>query len=102
MSGWKKDPDDTADFWFDWGSDDITDPKDRFLPAGLTISGAVVDVPTGLTHVEDDFTSKVVRVRVSGGGAVGQKYDIGCLITVSDGQVFEQTQRLEIKERKST
>jgi hypothetical protein len=97
---WKKDPDDIEDFWFDWGSDEIA-KEDRFLPAGLTIASAVVDVPTGLTHVLDDFTSKVVRVRVSGGGAVGQKYDIGCLITTSDGQVFEQTQRLEIKERKS-
>lgn len=96
----KKDPVDEADFWFDWGSDAI-DPLDRFLPAGEVIAGAVVSVPVGLTYVEDDFTSKVVRVRISGGD-VGEKFVLGCTITTSNGEVFKQEQKLEIKERISS
>lgn len=93
-----KDPNDIADYWFDWGSEAIVDPTKRFLPNGETISAATVTVATGLTKVEDEFTDKTVRVRLSG-GTVGS-YDINCLITTNFGQEFESTKGLKVAERK--
>lgn len=93
-----KDPNDIADYWFDWGSTGIVDPTKRFLPEGETIADATVTVATGLTKVESDFTDKTVRVRLSGGTA--GSYDIDCLITTSLGQEFESTKGLRVAERK--
>lgn len=96
-----KDPNDIADYWFDWND---------FLPTLETITDAVVTIPAEvdqpipeapydfLAEVSQSFTSKTVRIRLSGGIAtVG--YLINCLITTSDDQVFEDTKTLQIKER---
>ena len=98
MAGWSaKDPNDVADHYFDWGSTDLKS-EDRFLPDLETITAATVTVPAGLTNEGDDFTDKVVRVRLSGGTA-GTSYSIDCLITTSTGQQFEVTRTLQVKER---
>lgn len=84
-----KDPNDIADYWFDW-----TD----FLPESEAITAATVTVPTGLTGVSNSFEDKKVRVRLSG-GTVDTSYDIDCLITTDAGQTFEITKTLLVKER---
>lgn len=106
-----KDPADTADYWFDWGSD-LLAAADRFLPDELTIADALVTIPAEedqpdppetspydyLTKVAWSFTTKAVRVRLSG-GIDATTYNIDCLITLSDGQIFELTKKLPVKER---
>lgn len=84
-----KDPEDIADYWFDWSA---------FLDTTETITAATVVVPTGLTSLVNDFTDKTVRVRLSG-GTVGDKYPIDCLITTDGGQEFDITKTLTVKER---
>lgn len=84
-----KDPNDIADYWFDW-----TD----FLPDTETITAATVTVPTGLTGLSNSFEDKRVRVRLSG-GTVDTDYAIDCLITTDAGQTFEITKTLQVKER---
>jgi hypothetical protein len=70
---WKrKDPSDIADYWFDWGSDAFS-VSDRFLSEDMTIVAHSVT-----------------------------EYPIDCLITTSDGQVFEQTKLLPVEERAQT
>lgn len=83
-----KDPNDIADYWFDWS---------QFLIESENITAATVTVPAGLTGVAQDFTDKVVRIRLSG-GTLG-KYAVDCLITTDAGQKFEITKTLEVKER---
>jgi hypothetical protein len=87
-----KDPSDIADYFFDWT---------EFLPEGEIITEATVTVPTGVTGVIDDFTDKMVRVRLSGGTA-DENYPIDCLISTDAGQVFEMTSTLKVKERVKT
>lgn len=101
LSKWSsKDPADIADYWFDWAD---------FLPT-LTISDATVSIPSlveqpeptapygYLTEVTQEYNDKTVRIRLAGGIA-GVGYPITCLITTSDGQVFEDTKTLQVKER---
>src|SRR4051812_26156251 len=98
VAKWKqKDPNDVADYWFDWGSDAQTESI-QFLPADETISAHTVTVPAGLTSLADSHTDKTVRVRLSGGTAETD-YLITCLITTSTGQVFESTKTLKVRER---
>jgi hypothetical protein len=90
-----KDPADIADYFFDWT---------EFLPEGEIITEATVTVPTGVIGVIDDIdpdTSRIVRVRLSGGTA-DENYPIDCLITTDAGQAFEMTSVLKVKERIKT
>jgi len=111
-SGWDpKDPNDVADYWFDWGSDAI-DEEDRFLPAEESITTSVLEVPAEadqpvpdpdsgyeiLTKVDESNTEKVVRIRVAGGIAP-ENYPITNTITTVTGQIFEQTKILPVRER---
>ena len=103
-----KDPNDIVDYWIDWGSTDLAE-SDRFLPDTVNIATALVtvedegDQPTPvspfdfLTIVSQSFTTKKVRVRLSGGIVGG--YPVNCLITTSDTQQFEITKTLQVKER---
>lgn len=103
-----KDPNDIADYWFDFGSDDLGETE-RFLPADETIASAEVtiaaeeDQPEAvppfdfLTIVSQSHTTKKVRVRLSG-GVVGT-YQVNCVIDTSDTQRFEITKTLAVKER---
>ena len=90
MASWSpKDPGDVADYWFDWST---------FLPAAQSISSATVTVPSGITSVASDFTSKVVRVRLSGGTA-GAYYAILCAISTDTGESFEISKNLAVQGR---
>lgn len=110
-----KDPSDVADYQFDFGSTNL-DPTKRFLAAGVTITSYTVTVETGLTKVSDALTlsSKAVTFRVSGGtlghvcvpgvtfpasfaGQLG--YAVQCTIVTSDGQTFDESKIMRIKER---
>lgn len=103
-----KDPNDIADYWFDWGSTDLA-VDDRFLPEDLTITTAVVtvadesDQPTPsapfdfLTIASQSFTTKKVRTRFAGG--IPPSYPVNCVINTDDGQRFEITKTLAVKER---
>ena len=90
MASWSpKDPGDVADYWFDWST---------FLPAAESISSASVTVPFGITSVVSDFTSRAVRVRLSGGQA-GTSYPILCSISTDSGESFEITKSLTVQGR---
>jgi hypothetical protein len=85
-----KDPNDTADYTFDW---------DDFLPTGEIITDATLAVSdAALTIVADDFTDRTVRVRLSGGEAA-TNYTVDCTITTDAGQIFEVTKTLPVRER---
>jgi hypothetical protein len=109
-----KDPNDIADYWFDFGSDDLA-AADRFLPDAETITAATVSIADDgdqpapvlpfdfLAIVSQSFTTKKVRVRLSGGvpksATEGNKYPVNCLITTNQTQQFEITKTLVVKER---
>lgn len=93
-----KDPQDIRDYWVDFTS---------LLPTGVTVTAATVTIAadqftveapyTDLTKVEDDIDSPRVRVRVEGG--TPEKYEVKFHITASDGQEFDLTKTLQVKER---
>jgi hypothetical protein len=98
LAKWKRtDPNDVADYWFDWGSDDQAATL-RFLPEDEVIVDHTVTVPAGLTKIADSHTDKTVRIRVSGGTAEVD-YPITCWIETSTGQEFESTNTLPVRER---
>ena len=98
VAKWKrKDPNDEADYFFDWGSD-IVAANLRFLPEDETITAHTVTVPSPLTMIADSHTDKVVRFRVAD-GVDETDYLITCLITTSSGQVFETTNTLPVRNR---
>lgn len=93
-----KDPADVANYWYDWAD---------FLPAGVSIltelveqsiNPLYVEVPMEIDVVETDFIADSVRAKFSGGTA-GVSYPMDCTITTSDGQTFQQTVWLQVKER---
>lgn len=104
-----KDPNDIADYWFDWGSDQ-QDIADRFLPAEEVITAATITVPdigdqptpiapfVVLSKVDESRDDKTVRVRLAG-GIPTVNYNVTCLITTVTGQQFEQTKILPVRER---
>jgi hypothetical protein len=93
-----KDPQDIRDYWVDFTS---------LLPTGVTITAATVTIDpdqhpvtapyTDLSKVEDDLATPQVRVRVEGG--TPEKYAIQYHVTASDGQQFDLTKTLQVKER---
>lgn len=97
-----KDPDDIADYLFDWGSSNIV-PVQQFLPAAETITTFTITIDPGLTLVSSALTyaAKAVTFRVSGGTA-GTGYAVECVINTSAGQRFEVTKTLQVAERIST
>lgn len=107
-----KDPNDIADYWFDFGSDDLI-AAERFLPTSETIATAVVTIAAEVDQVQpvlpfdfleivsQSFTTKKVRVRLAGGMSsdAGIKYPVNCVITTNQTQQFEITKPLVVKER---
>jgi hypothetical protein len=98
-----KDPQDVRDYWVDFSS----------LLGDATIASSTVAVAaaqhelvspyTDLALDEDDNTDTMVRARFSGGvgasGTAATKYKVDYHITASDGQEFDLTKTLEVKER---
>lgn len=97
-----KDPQDIADYFFDWA---------KFpLPVGATITTTTVVIPadadqpaatppdTLLSLEVDDFTGTIQRMRFSG-GVPNASYPIDLTIWLTDGQKFNVTKTLSVKER---
>ena len=84
-----KDPEDTRDYAIDW---------EPFLPAGETITDALITAPDGLTIVSQAFTDTTVTARFSDGVA-GTSYNVDCTVTTSSGQIFDVTIVLKVAER---
>lgn len=86
-----KDENDVADYKVDWAD---------FLATGETVTNATVTVATGLTKVSSSVTDSgtSVTIRLSG-GTPDTTYDITTLITTSEGQSFEVTKPLLVKNR---
>jgi hypothetical protein len=101
VAKWKrKDPNDIADYWFDWGSDEQAEDI-RFLPETTVIVAHEITVLTpGVTSLADSHTDKTVRWRASG-GIDEIDYDVNCLITTNTGEVFEMTKTLPVRNRKA-
>lgn len=93
-----KDPQDVRDYWVDFTS---------LLPDTVTITAATVTVPADqaapvapfalLAKVNAATATPMVRARFSGGSP--GKYAIQYHVTASDGQEFDLTKTLEVKER---
>lgn len=98
-----KDPADIVDYFLDWS----TLP----LPVGTTITTSTVTLPAVdaqpaatppyavLTKLVDDFAGTVQRVRLAGGVPGAAPYPIDLMIDTSDGQQFNITKSLAVKER---
>lgn len=80
MKTFLKDPNATVDYavdWSDWlGSD--------------TISSVAWTVPDGITKSAETNTTTKATIWLSG-GSVGNKYDVVCRITTSDGRTDDRT-----------
>lgn len=99
VSKWDpKDPNDIADYWFNFGVDSEAPDDEPFLPEGETIDSYTITVPTGMTVVADSHDDKTVRVRMAG-GTDGVNYIWTCLITTSTGQEFESDKVLKVRNR---
>ena len=84
-----KSPADVADYYIDWS---------EFLSSTESITSASVTAPAGITAVENSFTSKVVRIRLSGGTA-GTTYAIVCTVTTTNSETFSVTKPLLVETR---
>jgi hypothetical protein len=83
-----KDPDATLDFNIDW-SDWLN---------GDYIMIVTWTVPTGLTKISQSRTDTVATVWLSG-GTLGVEYDVGCMITTSEGRRDERTISIKVTNR---
>lgn len=99
ISRWDpKDPNDIADYWFNFGIDSEEPDEGAFLPDAETIVSHTITIPFGMTIVADSHDDKTVRIRVSG-GVNGSNYEWTCLIVTSTGQVFESTKTMKVRNR---
>jgi len=95
-----KDPQDIRDYWIDFRP---------LLPDGVTITAATVDVPSDqatpvspfqlLAKVSSDIVNDDLWVVARYSGGTPGKYSTQYHITASDGQQFDLTKILEVKER---
>jgi len=84
-----KDPEEIRDFGIDWSPDIGT----------KTISASVWSVVSGTVVIDsDDHATTTTTVRLSGGTA-GETCSLLNHVTLSDGEEYEQTGQLKIKER---
>lgn len=82
-----KDPSDIS-----WWSLDLA----SFLN-GDTLATATWTLPTGLTKAAETNTTTVAKVKISGGTA-GESYACVLDVTTTDGQTFQRTITLKVKE----
>ena len=85
-----KSPADVADYYIDWS---------EFLSSTTeSITSASITAPSGITAVENSFTGKIVRIRLSGGTA-GTTYAIVCTVTTTNSETFSVTKPLLVEPR---
>lgn len=89
MTTFRKDPDATLDYAFDW-----TD----WLDDGETISNYTVTAPTGLTKDSDSRDGPVVTVWLSGGTA-GVSYTVTNHVVTSEGREDDRSFTLKCRQR---
>jgi hypothetical protein len=87
----RKDPDATLDYGFDWEADD-------WLSSGETITDSVWTVQTGLTKDSESNTETTTTVWLSGGTA-GEVYTVANQITTSAGRIDERTFGIVVENR---
>ena len=80
MTIFYKDPDETLDYYIDWGT--------LFL-AGDTIIGSVWIVPSGITQVSTSNTTTRTTIWLSG-GTIGESKLLTNRITTAAGRIKEQ------------
>ncbi len=85
----RKDPDATLDYGFDWSD---------WLQAGETISTSVWTVGTGLTEGEDEMSTSITKIWLSGGTA-GETYTVSNKITTDQSRTDERSFEIIVEER---
>lgn len=94
----RKDPDETLDYGFDYDPADLPEGEDPFLSSGEIISLSSWTVPTGLTKVSDGNSATQTTVWLSGGTA-GNTYNVLNEITTSDNRVIQRSFDLVVTDR---
>lgn len=85
-----KDPDEAVLYGIDF-SERVAD--------GVTVSSATWSLsPAGLTASTQTTSGAIAQLKLAG-GALGDAYLVNCRATMSDGQILEETARLEILAR---
>jgi hypothetical protein len=89
LSNYRKDPDGTLDFSFDWS---------KWLATDETIIGYTVTVSMGLTKESDSESAGIVTVWLSGGTATTW-YTVACKIVTNAGRTDERTMNILVLDR---
>lgn len=90
MASYKKDPNATLDYTFDWTA--------YLTPLADTIASVSWVLPVGLTNVSQSNTSMTATVFVSG-GTLGESLQLTCRITTAGGRTDDRSITLKIVER---
>lgn len=90
MASYKKDPNATLDYTFDWTA--------YLTPLADTIASVIWVLPVGLTNVSQSNTSMTATVFVSG-GTLGESLQLTCRITTAGGRTDDRSITLKIVER---
>lgn len=106
MANYKKDPDATLDFAFDWKplTNGRTGAKSDWLATGeviTTVDGVrqyTITVQDGLTLNSSSATDDTVTVWLTGGTA-GTWYTVACKITTNAGRIDERTMNIRVLDR---
>lgn len=90
MASYKKDPNATLDYTFDWTA--------YLTPLADTIASVTWVLPAGLTNVSQSNTTMTATVFVSG-GTLGESLQLTCRITTAGGRTDDRSITLKIVER---
>ena len=96
----RKDPDATLDYKFDWKAETNGNGDSDWLASGETISEKTVTVTTGLTKDSDALTDTNTSVTVwLSAGTAGVDYEVACKIVTSAARTDERTIKIQVRER---
>lgn len=90
MAAYKKDPNATLDYTFDWGP--------YLAPLGDTIASVAWVLSSGLTQVSVSNTTTTATVFVSG-GVIDTDETLTCRITTAGGRIDDRSITLKIVAR---
>lgn len=91
---WSKDPEDVIDYSLNW----VGTSQAMGLAYGKTIQVSSWTVPVGLVKVNDSHDGAATTIRISG-GTKGRVYDLINHVTLTDGQEFDQSVKITVKDR---
>jgi len=92
----RKDPEATLDYTFDWGSPGWKEKP--WLAEGETLTGAEVAVADGLGKGSVQHDATRVTVWLSG-GTVGQSYQVRCKVTTNAGRTDVRSISVAVQRR---